>query len=167
MRKLIIQSVICIILAVFFEFSNNGLLPEIKQVSDRITNVMYDNPDKNDIRTFLNNTYTKATSASETLSTFHEKVMNGSEYGDPIDKEFEGQKTAVYSVNGGTVREIGINENYGRYVIVQHGYEAESIYGNLSDVCCTLNQNIKKGAIVGEYTEDDEKKFYYKLNYFD
>ena len=104
----------------------------------------------------------------------NETMMHDAKYGEPIDQKLTDGKASVHSVAGGTVKEIGNNQDIGKYIIIQHGEESESTYGNLSEITCTLNERVKKGEIIGVYVQDEdmsdnneEKNFYYALNYFD
>ena len=102
------------------------------------------------------------------LNTVTEKMAESSAvYGEPIDEEPLTETAVVYAVAGGTVSEVGTNEDIGNYIVIQHGSESESIYGNLSNIKVSQHERVKKGEIIGGYTESQEKEFYYTLNFFD
>lgn len=87
-------------------------------------------------------------------------------YGEPIDAEPAGSgPVPVYSVGGGTVVETGNSGELGNFVVISHGNEAKSVYGNLESVSVRKPERVKKGQIIGSYDRNGEKEFYYSFEY--
>lgn len=85
-------------------------------------------------------------------------------YGSPIDDEIkEGESAGVYSVGGGTVLSVGENENIGKYIIIAHGNDAESVYGNLETIIIEPMERVKKGELIATYKPITDKEFYYNF----
>jgi len=57
--------------------------------------------------------------------------------------------SAVYSSANGTVREIGYDDNYGKYVYIYHGYGYSTFYGHLQDVTVSRGDSVTKYQIIG------------------
>ena len=61
---------------------------------------------------------------------------------------------------------VGENEEIGKYIKIKHGDQAESLYGNLSEVHAIASANVKKGQIIGIYDKTEGKEFYYSFQEF-
>lgn len=57
--------------------------------------------------------------------------------------------TAVHAIHEGTVAFAGSFTGYGRLVIVDHGGQTFSLYGNLADVSVQRGARIEQGAVIG------------------
>lgn len=167
MRKIVFQSVICIMLTGMYTASSGSDIKSLNVFAEKIESAIMREYTYDDITNFGKRTVDAVKNIPTAMSNINETIAKGSDYGIPIDEESIDGVNAVYSVAGGTVKKIGINEDIGKYVIVQHGDRSESIYGNLSNITCQLNEKVRRGEIIGEYTEIPEKNFYYALNYFD
>ena len=89
----------------------------------------------------------------------------GARFGEPIDAMVSGSVSQVYAVSGGTVIAVGENEEYGKYIRIAHGKEAESVYGNIRQVFVRPLERVRKGQVIAEYENANEQDFYYALSY--
>lgn len=167
MKKIVFQSIMCIMLAGMYTTASGSNIKSLNVFSAKIESAIMKEYTHEDIVSFGKRSAAAVKNIPTAMSNINETIAKGSDYGIPIDEESIDGVNAVYSVAGGTVKRIGINEEIGKYVIVQHGDRSESIYGNLSNITCQLNEKVRHGEIIGEYTEIPEKNFYYALNYFD
>lgn len=77
-----------------------------------------------------------------------------------------GKGAVVEAMSEGYVRFAGEKEGFGKTVIIKHGDESESWYGNLENINVILYQYIEKGTPVGTVSEGkDETKgaFYFAI----
>lgn len=71
-------------------------------------------------------------------NTFH----GGADYAAP-------EGTRVLASRGGRVREVGEGPVLGRYVIVEHSGGFQTVYGHLSTIAVSLNDEVRSGMILG------------------
>ncbi|MGA1978177.1 MAG: M23 family metallopeptidase [Bacteroidales bacterium] len=58
--------------------------------------------------------------------------------------------TNVYATGDGKVIEAGYNGGgFGNYVVIDHGYGLQTIYGHLSQIKVSQGMNVKRGALIG------------------
>ncbi|MBA4321508.1 MAG: hypothetical protein C0408_01690 [Odoribacter sp.] len=58
--------------------------------------------------------------------------------------------TEVYATGNGTVTVAGWSSNgFGNYVMIDHGYGYQSIYGHLSKINVSVGLNVKRGDMIG------------------
>ncbi|WP_077214120.1 M23 family metallopeptidase [Bacillus dakarensis] len=72
----------------------------------------------------------------------------------------------VSAMNEGMVRYVGVEEGFGKTVIIQHADKTETWYGNLETINVSLYEFIEKGSDVGvaSNAEDGTKgQFYFAL----
>ena len=62
----------------------------------------------------------------------------------------------VKAVRDGTVKRLGDSPELGKYVLVDHGEGAYTLYGELARATVTEGQDIKAGQIVGEVGNNDD-----------
>lgn len=101
----------------------------------------------------------------KTPATITGHIINGREYkpyAEPIDPVVEGVIASVYSVNGGQVCETGENNEFGRYIKIQHD-GAVSVYGNCSRIYVKEGKHVRRGQVIGSYMPEKNKQFYYEL----
>jgi murein DD-endopeptidase MepM/ murein hydrolase activator NlpD len=55
----------------------------------------------------------------------------------------------VYAAREGTVRELGEDPIYGRYIILSHGDDWVSLYGHLSKIETVLREEVQSGTLIG------------------
>jgi murein DD-endopeptidase MepM/ murein hydrolase activator NlpD len=57
--------------------------------------------------------------------------------------------TQVYATGDGKVIESGWNSGgFGNWIVIDHGYGLQTVYGHLSDIKVVKNQNVKRGDII-------------------
>jgi murein DD-endopeptidase MepM/ murein hydrolase activator NlpD len=58
--------------------------------------------------------------------------------------------TEVYATGDGTVIEAGWNSGgFGKYIVIDHDYGLESVYGHLSEIKVVKGMNVKRGDLIG------------------
>lgn len=149
MKKILIQTFCCLLIVFTFMVAESSTVPEVQRGTEAVLNYMSVDYTREDIMAV-------AGKASDAMVS----------YGEPIDKKFEGDETLVYAVGGGKVTAVGENEEIGKYVRITHGNKAESLYGNLKTVKVNKMSNVKRGEIIGIYSKEDGKEFYYSFNEF-
>ncbi|MCL2436747.1 MAG: M23 family metallopeptidase [Clostridiales bacterium] len=84
-------------------------------------------------------------------------------FGEPIDVMASGPVSQVFAVSGGTVIAVGENEERGKYIRIAHGREAESVYGNCKVIFVRPLERVRKGQVIAEFDNDNERDFYHTL----
>jgi murein DD-endopeptidase MepM/ murein hydrolase activator NlpD len=60
------------------------------------------------------------------------------------------QGTPIYATGDGVVKVAGTtNGGYGNYVIINHGYGYESLYGHMVRIKATVGKRVKRGEVIG------------------
>lgn len=60
------------------------------------------------------------------------------------------QGTPIYATGDGTIRQAAFNEGgYGNFVIVNHGYGYETLYGHMVRIKGRAGQKVKRGEVLG------------------
>lgn len=71
------------------------------------------------------------------------KMHTGIDFGAPTG-------TAVYATGNGKVIRVEFKKDgYGRNIVIDHGYEYQTLYAHLSSVDVKVGQEIKRGQIIG------------------
>ena len=167
MKKIIIQSVICFFIAVsFFAAEHTGSIT-LSSVAAFLRERMNREYSISELSALPETVRETVAAIPFSLSDVQETFGTGVQYGEPIDEKPLTETAMVYAVAGGTVSEVGSNEDIGNYIVISHGNEARSIYGNLSNIKVEEKERVKKGEIIGGYDKNAEKDFYYALNSFD
>jgi murein DD-endopeptidase MepM/ murein hydrolase activator NlpD len=73
------------------------------------------------------------------VESFHSGVDIGAPYG-----------TDVYAARGGRIEKIGVDREYGNYILIQHEGGYQTLYGHLSAVLVQLNERVASGMIIGK-----------------
>ncbi|MBQ3122752.1 MAG: M23 family metallopeptidase [Firmicutes bacterium] len=167
MKKLLIRTFVVMVIALILVSGRSCEIKVLSSISSEIINFMEADLTISDIETIGTGIISSITDLPESVSTMHERIVTESKYEYPVDEDFKEESTTVHAAAGGVVKEIGNNNDIGKYVILRHGNDAETIYGNLKEVYCSLNQNVRQGEIIGLYEKNPEKNFVYTLNYFD
>jgi murein DD-endopeptidase MepM/ murein hydrolase activator NlpD len=58
--------------------------------------------------------------------------------------------TEVYAAKSGTVLELGEDPILGNYVIISHENNMVSLYGHLSSISASLNEDVPSGAVIAK-----------------
>jgi murein DD-endopeptidase MepM/ murein hydrolase activator NlpD len=103
----------------------------------RATRVLAALPSRWPLRGPVNSGFGSRVSPWSARSEFH----SGLDIGAPIG-------TAVKSPAPGTVVFAGIHPEYGQTLIIDHGHETKSLYGHLSKLQATVNQNVQRGEVI-------------------
>lgn len=67
----------------------------------------------------------------------------------------------ILAANDGKVTEIATNSEYGSFVIIEHGEEIATLYGNLNEIFPNVGEKIEKGQPVGR--PENGESFYFEL----
>lgn len=60
------------------------------------------------------------------------------------------QGTPIYSTGNGIIKEAGRSEGgYGNFVVINHGYGYETLYGHMVRVKARRGQRVKRGEVIG------------------
>jgi len=166
MDKLINQALICFVLAFAFIISGEAENQHIAKGRAFIEAELNKNYTIETMKEFAS----KSMNSVKTLPAIINKAVSAAnapmKYGEPIDELLpESGNTSIYSVGGGIVINTGTDELIGNYVIISHGNEAESIYGNMESISVNTMDRVKKGQLIGMYNVENEKDFYYKFSY--
>lgn len=86
-----------------------------------------------------------------------------SKYSEPIDEVSDLGIIAVHAVAGGKVIRSGKSEELGLYIEIRHE-NAVSVYGNLDSIKVVERDRVRRGEIIGTYSEDGGKEFYFHLD---
>jgi murein DD-endopeptidase MepM/ murein hydrolase activator NlpD len=58
--------------------------------------------------------------------------------------------TEVYATGDGSVIESGFNSGgFGNYIVIDHGYGYQTVYGHLSEIKVPKGMNVKRGELIG------------------
>lgn len=55
----------------------------------------------------------------------------------------------IRAAGAGSVRAAGVDEVYGRYVVIAHGDDLESVYGHASRLFVTAGDRVRRGEVIG------------------
>lgn len=157
------QTGICAMIALALLISKNSGVTALEKGAESVMRHMSVNYTKESIKAVADKGKDVAVSATGSVENVVSMITGKPTYGEPIDKEFDGNRTPVYAVAGGQVISVGENEEIGKYIRIVHGNQAESLYGNLCATEVSAPSNVKKGQIIGIYEKNEEKDFYYSL----
>ena len=58
--------------------------------------------------------------------------------------------TPIYATANGTIKEANFNEGgYGNYVVINHGYGYETLYGHMVRIKARVGNKVKRGEVIG------------------
>jgi murein DD-endopeptidase MepM/ murein hydrolase activator NlpD len=55
----------------------------------------------------------------------------------------------IRAAGAGSVRAAGVDDVYGRYVVIAHGDQLESVYGHASRLFVTAGDRVRRGEVIG------------------
>jgi len=58
--------------------------------------------------------------------------------------------TDVYAARSGRVAEVGRDDTYGNYILLDHAGGYQTLYGHLSRILVRLHQEVTSGMIIGK-----------------
>lgn len=165
-RKILEQTCICIIIVLALFISKHSNISVLEKGSETIMAYMETNYTFQDFKNAANKGSQVVASLPGKVSGAVAVMRGKPTLIDPIDKEYENGKAAVYAVAGGEVTAVGENEEIGKYIKITHDSMGESLYGNLKAVYIKVPSRVKKGQIIGIYEKNKDKEFYYSFREF-
>ena len=139
LKKVLIQSVICMLLIAGFYASSEI---ENEQIIDKRNAVIATLSEHYDVNGFID--------------------LAEPGYGEPMDEIRPGETASVYAVAGGMVVETGENEEMGKYIKLQHK-EAVSVYGNCRKLYVEEGYRVRRGQVIASFYRSDDEELYYDL----
>lgn len=161
--KLWKQAGICLIIVLTFALAQNVKIPQLNKGSEAVVAYLSKNYTTGDVMVFAKNSVQTLARTPAAVTNAILSSKESSEYDAPIDEAQEGQTVSVYAVEAGTVSAVGENDKIGNFVKILHGDEAESIYGNCSEIYVKEMQRVKKGQIIASFTKKDDLEFYHSV----
>lgn len=161
--KLWKQAGICLIIVLTFALAQNVKIPQLNKGSEAVVAYLSKNYTTGDVMVFAKNSVQTLARTPAAVTNAILSSKESSEYDAPIDEAREGQTVSVYAVEAGTVSAVGENDKIGNFVKILHGDEAESIYGNCSEIYVKEMQRVKKGQIIASFTKKDDLEFYHSV----
>lgn len=162
-KKIKIQTILCLLIALGIFASMNCGINMVKNKVDSVLKYMETDFETEDVKRAGKKCLDVISYFPVHASKAIDVISGKPTYGEPIDEVFNGDVAMVYAVGGGKVTAVGENEEIGRYVRIDHGGRAESLYGNMKKINVVTPENVKKGQIIGIYEKKDGKDFYFSL----
>ncbi|MCI7302592.1 MAG: M23 family metallopeptidase, partial [Clostridia bacterium] len=120
-----------------------------------------------DAMTFAKNSITTIAKTPVTVTNAVLSTKDEGKYGKPADEAKEGETVSVYAVGAGTISAVGENEKIGKFIKINHGDEAESIYGNCASIYVKELDRVKKGQVIATFKKEGDTEFYYSFRNLD
>lgn len=122
-----------------------------QELQKQIAKIMEEQKKKN--ATYVGGTYTWPLPGYSTISSgFGSRkhpVLKVTKYHTGIDLPAP-TGTKIIAANKGTVITAGYNSGYGNYVVIDHGGGQATLYGHMSKILVSVNQQVTKGQTVGQ-----------------
>ena len=161
-KKIIIQSVVCVMIAAGYGLLQHIEAPAAEEKVSKAVAAMSMHYTVSDI---ADKGRTAVVNIVRTPAVVTGKIISSQEaqkYGAPADDIPEGETGSVYAVAGGKVIETGTDEQKGMYIKISHE-DSVSIYGNCDRIYAEENEYVRKGQVIASFTNDGEKDFYFEL----
>ena len=131
-------------------------IPEVKEVSVERSNIMFDERKEmasisNSTESVISNDFILPSSGMVSSLFFNEyegRVLDGVTFSSEAG-------SAVYSVSDGIVSDAGIDNEYGRYVVIDHRNGIRSGYYCLETVSVKIGEKVNRGDIIGSIGSSD------------
>ncbi|HWQ78994.1 MAG TPA: M23 family metallopeptidase [Anaerovoracaceae bacterium] len=110
--------------------------------------------------------FSPPTDSEAIIATFGEKTgsLENDQYGFERGMKFQSDtELQVFSVGGGIVSEIGVSDQYGKYVKVVHGDNIVSIYGGCSQIYVQSLEKVKKGQLIASVSPENNGYLSFEL----
>jgi murein DD-endopeptidase MepM/ murein hydrolase activator NlpD len=110
--------------------------------------------------------FSPPTDADAIIATFGEKTgyFNSEQYGFERGMKFQSDtELQVFSVGGGIVSEIGVSDQYGKYIKIAHGDDIVSIYGGCSQIYVQSLEKVKKGQLIASVSPENNGRLAFEL----
>lgn len=78
------------------------------------------------------------------------------------------EDTEIKSCSEGTVKYVGEDKEYGKYIIIDHGLGVETKYANLKEMKVEVGKSVKSGEIIGtsgSYSDPEVPHLHFELIY--
>jgi murein DD-endopeptidase MepM/ murein hydrolase activator NlpD len=73
------------------------------------------------------------------------------------------EELQVFSIGGGIVSEIGVSDQYGKYIKIVHGDDIVSIYGGCSQIYVQSLEKVKKGQLIASVSPENNGYLSFEL----
>ena len=110
--------------------------------------------------------FSPPTDTDAIVATFGEKTgtLENDQYGFERGMKFQSDKELqVFSVGGGIVSEIGVSDQYGKYIKIEHGDNIVSIYGGCNQVYVQSLEKVKKGQLIASVSPENNGHLSFEL----
>jgi len=110
--------------------------------------------------------FSPPTDTESVIATFGEKkgYFENEQYGLERGMKFQSDKELqVFSVGGGIVSEIGVSDQYGKYIKIVHGDDIVSIYGGCTQIYVNSLEKVKKGQLIASVSPDNNGYLSFEL----
>lgn len=131
-------------------------IPEVKEVSVERSNIMFDERKEmasisNSTESVISDDFILPSSGMVSSLFFNEyegRVLDGVTFSSEAG-------SAVYSVSDGIVSDAGLDNEYGRYVVIDHRNGIRSGYYCLETVSVKIGEKVNRGDIIGSIGSSD------------
>jgi len=108
--------------------------------------------------------FSPPTDSEAVVATFGEKTENNGQYRYEWRMKFRSdEEIQVHSIGGGIVSEIGVSDQYGKYVKIVHGDEIVSVYGGCSQIYVKSLEKVKKGQLIASVSPENNGYLSFEL----
>lgn len=164
--KMLKQAGVCAVILLTFIIAGNVDIPQLNRGSEAVVAYLSKNYTADDVMTFAKYTAKTAVRAPVTVTNALLSAGQGSRYTDPVDENIKaGETVSVYAAEAGTVSAVGENEKIGKFIKVTHGDDAESVYGNCTEIYVKELERVKRGQIIASFKKEKDTDFYYSLTH--
>ncbi|WP_174729864.1 M23 family metallopeptidase [Mesobacillus harenae] len=166
--KILISACLVLIIAILFREPNTKLDP----AKNLVKSALEKDFQFASVSSWYEDQFGKPLALLPGKKTVEEEDLNGQQYalpasGSRILKDFDangqsitietGKDAEVEAMNEGLVIKVGVEEGFGKTVVIQHADKSESWYGNLDEINVNLYEFIKKGTKVGKSSENEDQ----------
>ncbi|MPN34271.1 hypothetical protein SDC9_181764 [bioreactor metagenome] len=110
--------------------------------------------------------FSPPTDTEAVVATFGEQPSNSQneQYGFEHGMKFQSEKELqVHSVGGGIVSEIGVSDQYGKYIKIVHGDDIVSVYGGCSQIYVKSLEKVQKGQLIASVSPENNGSLSFEL----
>jgi biotin carboxyl carrier protein len=161
-KKLLVQSVICIIISAVYMAGSLRGGSRINEIRAETVAAMSEHYTLSDIWDKSKKTASVIAKAPAAVTNYVIGLNESETYGKPLDEIEEGKLTSVYAVCGGMVSEIGYSEEYGNFIKIRHD-DSLSVYGNCNKVYVKKGERVRKGQVIASFSNRDNTYFLFDI----
>lgn len=165
--KLLKQTGVCVIVVLALLLARSVNVPQLNRGSEAAIAYLSKNYTVSDAMTFAKNSIATIAKTPVTVTNAVLSTKEEGKYGKPADEAKEGETVSVYAVGAGTISAVGENEKIGKFIKINHGDEAESIYGNCTSIYVKELDRVKKGQVIATFKKEPDTEFYYSFRNLD